>query len=222
MTKPKWPRTRYSVPLILAVGGLSFYLSNCLGWPQSTISAGGLLLDIAGATVIAIPDVPLLHSLFFSGKLRNAFDHLQLTRGANESVLVEPGTREELVDSLYVVENVSGEALSESSLLENVVHSPEPSSVGFYELRQKLKEMTNDAGYDRVFGFKVYRMDDDSLGAYILWEKDGNPEIKSKSKFRNPFDRIERVISDSNARFRRMGLSMLIAGFLLQMYAVLV
>ncbi len=82
MTKHKLPRARNSAFLIIIVGILALYLWSYLGWHlHNTILAAGLFLDVIGAIILAIPDVPLLQKCFFSGMVQRAVDHLKLDRG---------------------------------------------------------------------------------------------------------------------------------------------
>lgn len=210
--------------VILIVAILVQYLWSCLGWHlHDTILAAGLFLDVIGASILAIPDIPTIHRFFFSGMVRSAVDHLRLERGARESILVEPDTDEKFVDSLYIVEYVSGEAVAESDLLGNVARSPAPSSEGFYELRKAFSEGTNDQSWNQVFGFKVCKEEEeDELRTYIMYKNEGKPDIKLKAPYHNPFDKIENKLRDSDARFRRLGLSLLVAGFLFQGIAIAV
>lgn len=223
MTKPKLPPARYSTVVVLLIGILALYVWPYLGWRlHDTILAAGLFLDILGAAVLAIPDIPIIHRLFFSGMVQSAVDDLELEWAATESVLVEPGTDEKFVDSLYIVEDVSGESIAESELLENVVQAPEPSTEGFYELREAFSEGTNDSLWNHVFGFKVYEDKEGDWRTCIMHDKNGEPEVKLKSRYHNPFDKIANKLRYSDARFRRMGLSLLIAGFLFQGFSIMV
>jgi hypothetical protein len=221
MSNPRVPRARYSLLIIFGVGVIDIFLWSYRGWnPHNAVLAAGLFLDILGASILAIPDIPSIQGYFFSGKVRNAIEHLKLKRGESQSILVEPGTEDRLVDSLYIVEKVSGEPIAESSLMENA-RGPEPSTEGFYELREAFYEGTNDSTWHQVFGFKVYE-GEEGWRTYILYNNEGNPDVKLKSSFHNPCDKIIAKLERSDARFRRMGLSLLIGGFLFQGFSILV
>lgn len=223
MTKPKLPQARSSTVIILVVCIIALSVRSCFGWHlRDTVLAAGLFLDVVGAAILAIPDIPTIHRYFFSGMVRKAVDHLKLERGSGENILVEPGTDQRFIRPLYIVENVSGETIDESNLLETVSVASDPSSEGFYELRQAFREGTNDSLWNHVYGFKVYEDEDGYWRTYILHNKNGEPEVKLKGRFQNPFGKIEIKLRQSDARFRRMGLSLLIAGFLLQGLSIIV
>lgn len=217
MTKPKLPQARYSVFIALVFGTIAVYVWNCLGTElPNAILAAGLLLDVIGAAILAIPDIPIIHRLFFSGMVQHAVDHLEPGWKGEENILVEPGVDERLVDSLYIVEDVSGEAISESDLLKDVHRVHEPSTEGFNELRRAFHEGTNDALWNHVFGFKAYEDENGEHKIYVLHNRDGEPEVKLHGHFDNPFTSIKSKLRRSDARFRRTGLTLLIGGFLLQ------
>lgn len=216
MAKPKLPRARFSLIFPLCVACMIFFLWNYVGWRlQDTILAAGLSLDIIGASILAIPDIPTIHRHFFSGMVRSAVDHLELEGGAKESILVEPDVNEKNMKSMYIVEEVSGEAVGQSDLLENVIQAPEPSTEGFYELRKAFYEGTNDSIWNHVFGFKVFEKEG-IWRTYVMYDKGNGPKVKLKANYKNPFARVKKKLRDSDARFRRMGLSLLITGFLFQ------
>lgn len=217
MTKPKLPKARYSAVIVFVVGFIALCVWHYLGTElPDTILAAGLFLDVIGAAILAIPDIPTIHQLFFSGMVQSAVDHLEPKWTARESVLIEPETDEIFVDSLYIVEDVSGEPISESELLKSVRRAPEPSTEGFYELRRAFHEGTNDSLWNHVFGFKAYEDENDERRIYVLHNRDEEPEVKLKAQFDNPFASIKNKLRRSEARFRRMGLSLLISGFLFQ------
>lgn len=221
MIRTKIPQARYSPFVIIAVGISAWYIGIWIGIDgSSTILAAGLLLDILGAIILAIPDVPQFRQYFFSGKLQEALDTLKLHRGSNEEILVEPGTSDRLIDALYIAEKVSGESIAESDLIDTVTRNTPPPSDGFYELRAAFKEGTNDQIWDRVYGFKAYK-EDHELRTIVLYDDAGDPAVKLRGRFDNPFDKIEDKIQLANARFRRNGLSLLSGGFLLQGFSIL-
>ncbi|QRV14578.1 hypothetical protein JMJ58_16805 [Haloterrigena salifodinae] len=217
MTKPKLPKARYSAVIVFVVGFVALCVWHYLGTElPDTILAAGLFLDVIGAAILAIPDIPTIHQLFFSGMVQSAVDHLEPEWTARESVLVEPETSEIFVDSLYIVEDISAEPILESELLKSVRRNPEPSTEGFYELRRAFHEGTNDTLWNHVFGFKAYEDENDERRIYVLHNKYEEPDVKIKSQFDNPFASIKNKLRRSDARFRRMGLSLLISGFILQ------
>ena len=217
MTKPKLPQARYSAVIVLVAGAIALCVCHYLGTKlHDTILAAGLFLDVIGAAILAIPDIPIIHQLFFSGMVQSAVDHLELEWAEKESVLVEPGTDERFVDSLYIVGDISGEPISESDLLNNVHRIREPSTEGFYELRRAFYEGTNDTLWNHVFGFKACEDENNNQRIYVLHNRVGEPEVKLKGHFDNPFASIKNKLRRSDAQFRRMGLSLLIAGFLFQ------
>ncbi|MFC6863284.1 hypothetical protein ACFQGE_07400 [Halomicroarcula sp. GCM10025817] len=217
MRSLKLPKARYSgfiVLIVVIVALITWHYSN--SDLPNTILAAGLFLDVIGAAILAIPDIPAIHRLFFSGMVQSAVAHLEPDWTARDSILAEPGTDGVFLDSLYIVEDVSGEAISESDLLEEVPTGPKPSTEGFYELRDAFQEGTNDSLWNHVYGFKAYRDENDERRIYVLHNKRGEPEVKLKGAFDNPFSKIKTMLRNADARFRRMGLSLLISGFALQ------
>ncbi|MFC6724130.1 hypothetical protein ACFQE1_07030 [Halobium palmae] len=203
--------------VLICVGTLNFFLQWCLGWNAHTVVLGsGLLLDIVGAAILAIPDIPSIYRWFFSGKVQEAVDLLETKPGTSQNILIEPDTNDRLIDSLYIVEEVSGEPIGESSLLDTVTRTSDPPTNGFYELREMFYSLTNDSLWHDVFGFKVYEDEENDIRTYILYQKDGEIGVKVKGDYYNSFNGIYKSIERSEARYRRLGLSLLISGFAFQ------
>jgi hypothetical protein len=221
--KPNLPEARWGFVLIFIVGCGALFAQICFGWQlNKTILVGGLLLDVLGALFLAIPDISLLHRWFFSGKVRQALNELELGWGEQQKILVEPGTEDLFVDALYIIDQVSGQAVQNSPLINQVERNPPPVTHGFYELRSAFKEGTNDSIWDRVFGFKTYRDSQGELRTYVLYDKNGVPGVKLKAAFENPFRKIRSLLNRTDARFRRLGVLLLISGFVFQGISVAV
>ncbi|MFC6723519.1 hypothetical protein ACFQE1_03760 [Halobium palmae] len=221
MTKPKFPSARVSVPIVLGVGVAVFFLWCHLGWSlHDTVLGAGLFLDIIGASILSIPDIPLLHRLFFWGQIRGTLRYLR-DEEAGRAVLIRPGTEDYLIDSLYLTGEVPQGSLGEVSSSREVARKPEPSTQGFHELIQEFREK-GDELWDSVFGITTYSDDDKILRVYALYEKDGEIGVKLKSRFDNPFRSVYLRAESSEARIRRTGLALLISGFLFQGFSVVI
>lgn len=221
MTAPRSPRTRCAVFIALFGGFSALYLWLCLGWRPDTVFVGhGLVLDVIGAFVVAIPDIPSFHKHFFSGKLQTGLNQLRFeSEGSAANELAALDTDERLLDALMTVENARNITVDKMLDVVSVVREDDPPSEGFYEIREVFKENeTNEdvvSSWDDVYGFKVFE-GERGIRSLIMMEEEGTAKVRISGTYGGVFGLIEDRVEELVARFRRFGLTLLIIGFLFQ------
>jgi len=227
MIAPRVPKASYSIVFALFGGLAVWFLWVCRGWSLSTGFLGiGLVLDILGAFVLAIPDLPSVHRHFFSGKLKTALNHLRFkTEGSAANQLAAPDTDERLLDALVIVEDAKHTRVHE--LLQNprhkVIRESDPSSEGFYELREAFKETESNReaaeSWDDVYGFKVFE-GNRGIKSITMREVDGKPRKHKEGPFHFNYTPVEEYLNNLVARFRRLGFILLMIGFIFQGFSL--
>lgn len=223
MVAPRVPKASYSIVFTLFGGLAVWFIWACLGWSLSTGFLGlGLVLDILGAFVLAIPDLPSVHSYFFSGKLKTALNQLQFkAEGSMANQLAAPDIDERLLDALLIVEDAKHTTVHE--LLQNprhkVIRESDPPSEGFYELREAFKETESNReaaeSWDGVYGFKVFE-GTRGIKSITMRVEDGEPRKHKEGPFYFMYTPVEEYLDDLVARFRRLGFILLMIGFVFQ------
>lgn len=213
----------------LLIGVLSpFILTHFLSYKLSQVLLGaGLFLDIVGAIFLVIPDVPSLHKYFFSGKLRFALDHLKNPFSNMHSLLISPDADQVPIISeeggRFTVRNWidrsdtgridylhGGEFIS---LGRQDVRDGFFQDIGFKEIIEMMKEIDedwlSDGSWDDVFAIR-----DSMAGSKVVFFLGDGPD--QDKHYEDFFNIVEHVVEKLESQFRRVGLTLLISGFILQ------
>ena len=158
--------------------------------------------------------------------VRSAFDHLKLEYGEKKSILIKPGIDEEtvipLVSSISEVSYNFPDTYSNSDIFDDAavtdmkIRELNLSTDGFYELRQVFSEGRADPDWNRVFAFITIKNEDGGRVTYTPSIRNEELKLIVQPPFKESFDKVENKLRQSDERFRRMGLSLLIAGFFFQ------
>lgn len=211
---------------------LSIYFSIRL---EQAVLGIGLALDIAGAVFLAIPDVPVIHRIFFSGKLQDALDHLKGSPRdfySTHRLLISPDTNhvpavQEKDEIFKVVGWIERSKTDHHSEIEVITGDQIKESIGRVSIRT---EYLQDEGFNEVMEI-INEMDGDSLPDWHSWNQaiaviDGTSGhdvyfffkgyFKTVQIYTYFYTDIEDRIDTLEARFRRFGLALLISGFIFQ------
>lgn len=201
-TAPRFPPTRALILPLLLILGFVDVLIYCTGnWPD-WVQPIGLVTDIIGATVLAIPDVPVLWRRLYSGRLNQAYE--QLTSRFGVLTMYHPQ---------YSKDN----------------DFPKSDYVGFGETVATIRDSinlqasSNLAGIDEVpdvdweKSYRIGRAKSEETGEdeLIFYNVDGEEEFSLESDW--PLSLLERMISQQKRRIRRCGLAILVIGFIQQL-----
>jgi hypothetical protein len=210
---PAFPESKWLlIPTVMALLSFNIVLicENILRFG----SLFGLLLDVIGASILAIPDVPLLWRRTYSGRLQYAKDSLNGNGIGGFSVLHRPGISFhshhnytgflQLIDAL---EPIMEEGLSELAHSTYFINS----NLDLSDIDTVSKTQSADIAL-----FNNSR--DNHRNGYAGWSS-GVMEPDS-SQFFVPINmvnkRLRSRIEKQKSRIRRTGLSLLILGFLQQ------
>ncbi|WP_256299903.1 hypothetical protein [Haloarchaeobius salinus] len=186
----------------VAVVDVALVTTDSLG----TLLAVGLILDIIGAAVLAIPDIPSLRRYTLAGGLRTK--------------------RRELRDMSTVFRPVwsAKEGVETGGLYRSDVENPSPDGeIRFERLRAVIEDEIPDDDWDLywedVVKFEHDSAQEDPFGPYICAIDSDKREEKIG---RNLVSDILREREEKeHGKARRIGLSLLIFGFLHQMAPLL-
>lgn len=176
--------------------------------------AAGLLIDVLGATILAIPDIPNIWRYTYSGRLNYAKETLDRTGRGGFSTLCRPG------DSPTERETTTG-------FLEllDVISPIDQSKLGRHT--HSLYFAEDDLSHDEIARIEVGSSQDITLfedlpstetAGYKGWKS--GIATPSSAVFFYPKNLIDKSVNSQikkyRARIRRIGLSVLIIGFLQQ------
>lgn len=161
---------------------------------MSTVTAVGLLLDLVGAILIAVPDASFLANQFEVGKLTEA-------RKRMESGGVEKGDPgfEELNEAIQELDPVAD-------------HGSSTLSDDYNEIVVNTKNGYGSMDADFQWGSKYVEA---RIGENPTWEDMDYYEVQ------DVYDIIQTEVKPQSAKFRLYGFSLLSFGFLIQIFAAL-
>lgn len=205
-TAPKFPRTRWVVVAVILVSLPAYLLAISTNHPQTYLVLFGLVLDVVGAAIIAVPDIQIISRHSHPGQLRRA--------------LVTLNDRES---------GYSGLAAPNSDGFAGTM-----SSKGFFEVIETMELLYDEKALDKGNDWAdiASLMPIAKTGGQTTGNPTGTPERKFVG-FDKENDRLitvdaitllssmRRRIEEMDGRFRRGGLSILISGFIVQILAQL-
>lgn len=223
------PRSNWSIILIILLGFILFFQVFTTPVTRDLVILVGVFLEIMGAGMLVIPDIPSLNYFFESGRLRRA--HETLTHDSPGRFLIDPkffrfdreDRSEKIPDTL---KGISGEFIGRP-----ICHHE-----GFYETLDLFREWECDREkeikvWEYVFAFvptgffTMESYDENYIDVWIIVDEphqeiDINTPHSSIQKFDLP-QHIEERINELETRFRRSGLIFITFGFLYQGAAIL-
>lgn len=244
MAAPRLPQTRNVLGVFLIAGVIVGFWGIYYASSASPVFQGfGLILDIIGALLLAVPDLPIIQGYLFSGKLAKGreniawenrpFDASELFRG---TALKAPSTSKILLDGLDVAPHGHG---SDNTTIKEYVEENGPFGgtefyeEGFYEIKEVLKEKYSkevsywndpdryqNVEWDRIYGFKI-RESSGELYFDALKNVDGEPILEISEQAENIFIVLDEYLDYCNSKFRRTGLMILILGFSFQYFSLI-
>lgn len=210
---PAFPKARWLlIPAILLLLFLNAVLI-CGGFLRFG-PLMGLLIDITGASLLAVPDVPLLWRQTYSGRLQYAKDSLKGTGEGSFSILYRPGIRFhshhnytgflELMDSLEpILQDGLGEHTHNTYFIKDGLNLSEIDSVTqTHSTDVGLFNNPRDSDRTGYAGWSSGIMEPDSAQFFVP------TNIVNK--------RLTGQIAKQKSRIRRAGLGLLILGFIQQ------
>jgi hypothetical protein len=180
----------------------------CYGtWPK-LVQEVGLLIDILGAVILAIPDVPLIWNRTYSGRLNKGFEELSKSFGV--AVLYEPEMAEEL-------------------------NFPDDDHIGFDEILVTLRDTiyldasdpnspiqsAPDIEWQDVYRMGIGIAESEPHDTELIFYNSAMEEEYSMGSDGSMWI-IEQMIDRQKRRIRRAGLALLIIGFTQQLLPVFV
>jgi hypothetical protein len=218
MDSLKIPRSRFFLSVLPIAFLLAFAFSTYTELNSSqTFLAVGLALDIIGASILAVPDVPMIHKHFFFGKIKNSVEYLKIDRDTNYSnTLVAPGLDKDLIDETYYYALVKNSS-TRLNQIEGVIRESDPPTENFEELRRafQISDERHPNSWKDVFAFKVMK-NEYMTQAIALAKTDDGVTKKRDGPYHMVFDPIETMVDELKSRYRRTGLLLLVIGFVFQ------
>ena len=229
---PRFPKTRWIVLiLLLPLGGLDLYLLCTTDWGLTFLTLG-IILDVIGASVVAIPETPLIDRYTFAGKLRKAKDHLETEW--NSGPLCRPGLASFSNDQekgFYETCETLQSRLKRTNTLTDLDWSDVTRlSVQDRGLRNRSATSSilvrNEEDNDRYWLplNRINRILPEALGTreWLIISHNGNGELGEESVIWSMIEfSLRQEISDQDGRTVRAGLALLSIGFLHQLIAAL-
>jgi hypothetical protein len=230
MVAPKFPKTGLCIPITIFGAWLVLFIWGFIGGGLNTTALTiGLLFDISGASILAIPDIPSVHRRFFSGKVKVALDTLSTEQdNIFTHYLVESGTEDRLIDRILKFKPSEYEESSKQTVdnwIDNsdtdVYRNSESNTEGFCEFMEIFNKKWDIDNMSNIYGIKSYQSNNSSKYAFVTVEN-GSMGMIGPLNYAVSIRPIENKLNDFESRFRRFGLALLIIGFLFQiMSAVL-
>lgn len=210
-----FPKARWLlVPAILALLFIDVILiyENILGFG----SVIGLLIDVIGAILLAVPDVPVLWRQTYSGRLQYAKDSLKRTGAGDFSVLNRPGVEFHshhnyvgFLEFIDVLEPILEDGLSEHTHGTYFIDE----DIDLFETDTVTQTHSGDITlFDNIL--------DGEKSGYAGWSS--GVRVPDTAQFFIPTNRVNQSLTSQVAkqksRIRRAGLGILILGFAQQIF----
>ncbi len=204
---PRFPPARtFVLPLLLILGFVDV-LIYCTGdWPN-WVQPIGLATDIVGATVLAIPDVPIIWRRLFSGRLDQAYHQLTSRFGVLTMYHPKIGKDKHFPESDYIGFDETIATIRDTIQLQASSDNPgitEVPDIDWENIPRIARAKSEDTGEDALIFYNTEMEEAYSIGSD--W----------------PLSLLERMIDKQKQRIRRCGLMILIIGFIQQLLPYLI
>lgn len=201
----KPPKTRWVGAVLIVLIALLFVVQGWGGFFEEQITVAGLILDIVGAFILAVPDIPRIYRHFVPGRVGEVMNllSLKLGKGSVRSSKAEHDLDAEPSDkSFYTFRNAIARAQSRISSKQG-------------DLWRETEQILKQEDFTKTSSDKLW------LKGYRAGVHPGLTEPEIRVGYEHMMDVLEADRQKLEARFRRSGILVLVVGFSLQVFAFL-
>jgi hypothetical protein len=201
----KPPKTRWVGAVLIVLIALLFVVQGWGGFFEEQITVAGLILDIVGAFILAVPDIPRIYRHFVPGRVGEVMNllSLKLGKGSVRSSKAEHDLDAEPSDkSFYTFRNAIARAQSRISSKQG-------------DRWRETEQILKQEDFTKTSSDKLW------LKGYRAGVHPGLTEPEIRVGYEHMMDVLEADRQKLEARFRRSGILVLVVGFSLQVFAFL-